>query len=476
MGSLDSFKFEADGALKRMMKINKDIICQHYISHMNKTTSSLPLIEVISDTPTKAGELQPSPTQVIHKSYEDNVDVVSDADSTFAFSHFNGGLNKLSQDQCIDTLYTQDDIFAKDTEESRNKLTSRVNLNLNSDNSQKLSDEKNEKGLKDLENFIDGAYKERLDTDSNPGFHTMYERFILQLKLEIKSLHKIIDSVNASLRNEVSFLREQINMKDKITTLLLNQNINSKKTGVDFNTDYINTDYINNNAFINTDNNKNPLKHDKYNYNGYRRNNANDETFINKQTFNNKNSESMNCINSSQNQANELSSNVKQTEYYELIGDSHFNNIHENGLRKENRKVNIRRWSGGGTQDMMDLVKPVIRKKPSEIIIHTGCNDLTNNINPLTNIKKIVKLVKEASPDIKLTFSSIMTRKDAIHVTEKVIVDCNNHLKNYCQQNNLGFIDNSNIDETCLGKRKLHMGKKGTSMLAKNILNHMNHT
>ena len=134
---------------------------------------------------------------------------------------------------------------------------------------------------------------------------------------------------------------------------------------------------------------------------------------------------------------------------------------------------------------MLDLIKPVIRKKPSEIIIHTGCNDLTNNINPLTNIKKIVKLVKDGSPDIKLTFSSIMTRKDAKHVTEKVIVDCNNHLKNYCQQNNLGFIDNSNIDETCLGKRKLHMGKKGSpsinslhltenrSLLLSSCLNHL---
>ena len=221
----------------------------------------MPLIEEIPDSPTKVGELQPSPTQVIHKSHEDNVDVESDTGSSFNF-HFNGGFNggsdKLSQDQGMDTLYTQEDIFAKVAEESRNKSTSRVNLNLNFDNSQKLSDKKNENGLKDLENFIDGAYKERLGTDSNPGFHTMYERFILQLKLEIKSLHKIIDGFNSSLRNEVTFLREQINMKDKFITLLLNQNINSIKTGVDFNTDFINTDFINNSndnaAFNNTDN------------------------------------------------------------------------------------------------------------------------------------------------------------------------------------------------------------------------------
>ena len=35
-----------------------------------------------------------------------------------------------------------------------------------------------------------------------------------------------------------------------------------------------------------------------------------------------------------------------------------------------------------------DLVKPAIRNRPVDIIVHAGCNDLSNNTNPLSNIKK----------------------------------------------------------------------------------------
>ena len=74
--------------------------------------------------------------------------------------------------------------------------------------------------------------------------------------------------------------------------------------------------------------------------------------------------------------------------YYELIGDSHLNNIFENGLRTKDRKVNIKRWQGGQSVDMLDILKPLMRKKPDEIIVHVGCNDITNNINYLANVKK----------------------------------------------------------------------------------------
>ena len=159
--------------------------------------------------------------------------------------------------------------------------------------------------------------------------------------------------------------------------------------------------------------------------------------------------------------------------YYELIGDSHMNNIYENGLRTKERKVNIKRWQGGKSVDMLDIIKPLIRKKPDEIIVHVGCNDITNNSNYLTNVKKISEMVNEETPETKLTFSGIMIRKDNKDIKEHTIREINSKLKNYCQQNNLGFIDNSNIDESYLGKQKLHLNKRGSSLLAKNIMDHM---
>ena len=99
-----------------------------------------------------------------------------------------------------------------------------------------------------------------------------------------------------------------------------------------------------------------------------------------------------------------------------------------------------------------------------EIIIHAGCSDLSNNTNPQSNIKKITKLVKDEVPECKLTFSKIEK------TSQKLISETNKHIKNYCEQNNCGFIDYSNIDESLLGQKKLHMSKKDASMVTKNIL------
>ena len=60
---------------------------------------------------------------------------------------------------------------------------------------------------------------------------------------------------------------------------------------------------------------------------------------------------------------------------------------------------------------------------------------------------------------LKLGFSGIVARGD---ISKEDIVSTNNSLKKYCEGNEFFFIDNSNIDATCLNKRKLHLNGKGT--------------
>ena len=48
---------------------------------------------------------------------------------------------------------------------------------------------------------------------------------------------------------------------------------------------------------------------------------------------------------------------------------------------------------------MKDLVKPCLRKKLDEIVIHVGTNDLTSNINIVKLMKKVVNLLKETDLD-----------------------------------------------------------------------------
>ena len=59
-----------------------------------------------------------------------------------------------------------------------------------------------------------------------------------------------------------------------------------------------------------------------------------------------------------------------------------------------------------------------------------------NGINSLNSFKKNVKKVKQTSPNTKIAFSSLITRKDKKDLDRKV-QDVNNRLKNYCSQANI---------------------------------------
>ena len=81
----------------------------------------------------------------------------------------------------------------------------------------------------------------------------------------------------------------------------------------------------------------------------------------------------------------------------------------------------------------------------------------------------MVKNVKNSSLNTKLVFSSVILRKHKKDISKK-IDETNQRLKNYCKQENIDFVDNSNITEEHLGNKKLHLKKRGNSILAKNIL------
>ena len=114
----------------------------------------------------------------------------------------------------------------------------------------------------------------------------------------------------------------------------------------------------------------------------------------------------------------------------------------------------------------------LVADKPDCIIIHAGTNDIINGINSLSSVKKIVKHVKKSSPNTKLVFSNILIRKDKKGISKKV-TDINSRLKNYCQQKDLDFTDNSNILEEHLGNSKLNLNKRGNSALANNFIKYL---
>ena len=106
-------------------------------------------------------------------------------------------------------------------------------------------------------------------------------------------------------------------------------------------------------------------------------------------------------------------------------------------------------------------------------VVPGGTNDLTNNVNLLTNVKKIFNKVSKESSSTSIVFSSIINRKDKTNI-QKTLTYTNACLKDFCMQKGICFIDNSGIKEFHLSKRKLHFNKKENIVFTKNLLHHVN--
>ena len=91
----------------------------------------------------------------------------------------------------------------------------------------------------------------------------------------------------------------------------------------------------------------------------------------------------------------------------------------------------------------------------------------------MRRVRKVAAAVKEIEPKdkIKLEFSGIVMRGDINK--EENIINTNNRLEEYCKGNELFFIDNSNIGQSCSNKSKLHLNSKGTYYIASNFGKHI---
>lgn len=155
-----------------------------------------------------------------------------------------------------------------------------------------------------------------------------------------------------------------------------------------------------------------------------------------------------------------------------IIGDSMLIGLVEKGF-KEN-KVSIKAHSGASTDDIYHYIKPEINKSPDVIIIHGGTNDLSKNIKTVDNFKMIHDYLKVHSPSTRLAISALTTRKD-IQGFDNKVTESNSRLKKFCVKNDIDFISNNNIDDSCLSTKKLHLNKKGNSYLANNFINYLNY-
>ena len=120
-------------------------------------------------------------------------------------------------------------------------------------------------------------------------------------------------------------------------------------------------------------------------------------------------------------------------------------------------------------QKLDDLIKD----KTDNLVSHIRTNDLTNNVKLLRKLKKILKKVSTNAPLPNLAFPLIIKRNDKKNI-EKSIAETNPFSKSNCMQKGIGFIDNMNINEDFLWKKKLNLSQRGNIVFAKILLKYKN--
>ena len=82
-------------------------------------------------------------------------------------------------------------------------------------------------------------------------------------------------------------------------------------------------------------------------------------------------------------------------------------------------------------------------------------------------VKKVITTLKEIdiNNEIQIAFSSVIHRDDQDF--EEEIKENNRKLENLCKGKGIKFINNTNIDCSCLNRSKLHLNKSGTALLVK---------
>ena len=266
--------------------------------------------------------------------------------------------------------------------------------------------------LESLIHSYDELLKERVQSDTTNS----------KLVDENQKL-KFLEANSKTMVSEITFLRSELKTKNEIIKLMITNN------SVHAPTDIPNAEY------------KEPIQPQK-----------------SKNETNNQNN-------------NFKEDTVKTLPSIEIIGDSILNNIEGKGISKHGN-VKVTGFSGSTSGDLKHHAIPTINRKPDVLILHIGSNDLTKGGDTCANIETIISKVRKSSSHTKIVLSSLIIRKDKQYL-EQQVGELNIKLQKLCEDNLIDMIDNSNVDESCLGAKKLHPNKKGKSFLANNFIRYI---
>ena len=153
-----------------------------------------------------------------------------------------------------------------------------------------------------------------------------------------------------------------------------------------------------------------------------------------------------------------------------IVGDSMLNGLDERKMKTGNGNVKVRAHPGATVTDMLDYLKPISRKQPSHLILHAGTNDIKSQtpVEIIGNFEKVKDMIANESPETRLVISSLILRNDNIELNSK-IRSLNESLRRFCVDNDMTYVDNTNIGVEALQKGGLHLNRTGTIHLSMNF-------
>ena len=154
-----------------------------------------------------------------------------------------------------------------------------------------------------------------------------------------------------------------------------------------------------------------------------------------------------------------------------IAGNSIINGIDEKRLSKKNSNAKVRYFNGALVEDTFYNLVPLMRKKPSALILHVGTNNTVSDSSKviLKKINSLISYVKINNTECRIIISQPVRRTDSGKATLTL-----NNLNKLLVELDFDKIDNSNIDVSCLGKRGLHLNSIGTGKLALNFIKFLN--
>lgn len=157
-----------------------------------------------------------------------------------------------------------------------------------------------------------------------------------------------------------------------------------------------------------------------------------------------------------------------------IVGDSMISKLDGWKMSTATNKVIVKPFSGATSTDMLDYIKPIIRKEPDEVILHVGTNDLASSKEPkdiAENIVKVCQNIEDELPNVRINISEIIFRKDSADI-DKIRMEVNKKLKAFCKSRDWKVISHSFAAED-LNPKGIHLNKKGISNLAGTLNNYL---